>query len=110
MRSVGSVHSLHYAMAMDSTGKLTTLVKKFLKSKNLDERVSLIDDILYNLCGVSELDPTSRGQYIDARQLNVIEKMIDRNFSGQFGANPNQLAGPILQKHIKILHHHIILK
>ena len=103
VRSVGSVHSLHYAMAMDSTGKLTTLVKKFLKSKNLDERVSLIDDILYNLCGVSELDPTSRGQYIDARQLNVIEKMIDRNFSGQFGANPNQLAGPILQKTYKNL-------
>ena len=103
VRSVGSVHSLHYAMAMDSTGKLTALVKKFLKSKNLDERVSLIDDILYNLCGVSELDPTSRGQYIDARQLNVIEKMIDRNFSGQFGANPNQLAGPILQKTYKNL-------
>ena len=103
VRSVGSVHSLHYAMAMDSTGKLTTLVKKFLKSKNLDERVSLIDDILYNLCGVSELDPTSRGQYIDARQLNVIEKMIDRNFSGQFSANPNQLAGPILQKTYKNL-------
>lgn len=98
VRSIGTVHSLHYAMAADKSGKLINLVKSFTESDNISKRESILTDILYFICDATDIDPTSRGAYMDARQLVVVEKMTGKDFWGQFGANPNQIAGPMLQQ------------
>ena len=103
VRSIGTVHSLHYAMAKDETGTLQGLVQQFTQSDNVQKREELVAEILYFLCDATDIDPKSRGSFIDARQLTVLERFFDNKFQGQEGANPNRLAGPVLQQTFKNL-------
>ena len=99
VRAVGNVHSLHYEMAMDSSGTLTSLVKQFTESTNFADRKSILTDILYFICDASDIAPSSRGSYIDARQVAVIEKMTAEDFySVQTGSNVNSAAAVVLKK------------
>ena len=103
VRALGTVHSLHYAMAKDSTGTLKNLVEQFVASDNLQEREGLVEQILYFLCDAANIDPKSKGAYVDARQLAVLERFLDDTFIGAHSINPSYLAGPELTNLFKKL-------
>ena len=98
VRAIGYVHSLHYAMTLDNTGELKSLVENFVQSNDVSERESLINDILFFLCDASEIDPSSRGGFIDARKLAVLEKFLAEPFEGVEGSNPNSQAAILLEE------------
>ena len=97
VRSIGNVHSLRTAIAMDDTGRLKGLVELFVNTGEISERKEIVQQILCFLTGAIDVEPGSRGTNVDAQQLAVIEAFMGKTFSGQNGANPNSVAGPIVE-------------
>ena len=98
VRSFGKVHSLHYAMTYDQTGKLKPLVQAFDNETDRDNRIELTKEILSILCDTDAVDSSSRGKIIDAKHLAVIEAVLGKGFVGTNGANPNPNAAVILEE------------
>lgn len=97
VRSFGTVNSLHNAIAMDETGKLTELVNSFISETDNDIRISIVEEILHFICHTENIESGSRGSYIDAKDLAVIESFMGQDFMGVNGGNPNSAASPILK-------------
>lgn len=98
VESFGNIKNLSNAIREDATKTLSNLVKCFKNSEDYVEKRVLIKKILFSLTDSTELDPNARGGNIDARELNVVEKFMGRNFIGAEGTStPNSLAAPILQ-------------
>ena len=97
VRSFGTVNSLHNAIAMDETGKLTELVNSFISKTDNDIRISIVEEILHFICHTENIESDSRGSYIDAKDLAVIESFMGQDFMGVNGGNPNSAASPILK-------------
>jgi hypothetical protein len=77
---IGDVLSLHQAMSLDNGGLLVSLVNQFSNSDPQTAK-KLTWDIIYAWTGVTDLDPTSRGPYIeDARKLYAMEKFWGQSF------------------------------
>lgn len=90
----GTVHDLHQAMVLDTTGSLKTLVAAYVAESNEGQRHTLLDQIVYAWIGVNGIDPASRGNYVDARQLAALEKLLgDGFYQPGWGANPGSTAG-----------------
>ena len=89
----GNVYSLHQAMSMDSSGYLQSLVEQFNTESDRLRRKTLVSQIILNWSGQTEVDPTARGEYVDAQKLAVLEA-----FWGQSAerARPNPLYGKVL--------------
>ena len=98
IRSIGNVYSLHNAMALDETGELKALVENFASEQDLDKRMQIAEQILYFVCGANDVADGSRGSYMDAKQLAVIEAMLGENYVGTSGANPHRDAAPMLKE------------
>ena len=98
VRGFGNIRSLHDAMALDETGRLKTLVEKFTSTYDVDAKKACVTDILYMLCGAEEISEDSRGKYIDAKHLAVIETAMGKDYYGANGKNPNSLAAPKLEE------------
>jgi hypothetical protein len=73
VRSFGKMPSLRVAMQLDESGVLKELVADFIASRDVDERDLLLKQIFYKMTGADSISPTSRGSYIDARDLHVLE-------------------------------------
>ena len=116
VRAIGNVHSLHYAMAMDDTGKIKELVESFVNSDNIDERKGFVEEILYLLCGASDesndhysmkmgvaLIASGASALIETsgssitKKLRVLEMFFAERFQGANGSTPNSAAQPILE-------------
>ncbi|MDR0903427.1 MAG: hypothetical protein LBM59_02210 [Ruminococcus sp.] len=90
VRSMGTVPSLHAAMAMDESGELTELVSAFVNTSNDSEKRSILTDILYKITGAENIKENSRGSYINARNLHVVESLLGDKYVGQGGSpGPN---------------------
>jgi Ca2+-binding RTX toxin-like protein len=89
---MGNVASLRQAMAKDSTGQLKGLVQQWLNS-TAATRDTVINNLIYRWAGVQDVDPASRGPYIDARKLAAIEALMGERFFqnglGTFGPTIN---------------------
>ena len=96
VRSFGVVNSLHNAIMMDETGELESMVKAFAVETDNDIRTGYVEQILHFLCKTSDIEEGSRGSYIDAKNLAVIEAFLGSDFMGINGADPNSAAAPIL--------------
>lgn len=96
--SIGNVHSLHYAMALDETGELKALVEGFAAEQDYSKRIEITEKILYFICDANDVADGSRGAYMDAKQLAVIEAMLGEKYVGTSGANPHVNAAPILKE------------
>ena len=96
----GNMHHLSQAMVRDEG--LATLVQGFVSGgfSGLSEK---FDAIMYRWAGADGVAPTSRGSFIDARRLAVVEKFYGQGFVGVSGANPNEVAGPMLDSAYKAL-------
>ena len=98
VRSFGKVNSLHTAMALDESGELQRLVEQFVEETDRNARKAIVEDILAVLCNTSDIPAKSRGSYINAEHLAVIETVLGKEFNGRGGANPNPNAAAILNK------------
>ncbi|MBU9172675.1 calcium-binding protein [Burkholderia gladioli] len=82
LRGYGTLTDLSVAMSVDPA--LLGMVEKFLKGviDDVPDLCTRVSAIVFQWAGVSGVDPDSRGRFVDARKLEVVEK-----FSGQgFGA------------------------
>lgn len=91
----GKVRDLHQAMAMDATGELKALVTAFTKAESVEDRLTLLRQIIYRWTGVQDINPTSRtnsgwGNAIgDARKLEALEEFLGKEWRQySWGANP----------------------
>ena len=94
----GNIPSLHQAMAMDVTGQLKDKVGRFILSYDVAERRQLVESILTQMAGAQNIASNSRGTAIDAKQLQVIEALLGRDYTGTSGANPHASSAPILKE------------
>ncbi len=97
VKSIGNVYSLRNAMALDETGELKELVESFISEENANKRIAITEQILFFISGAKNIAANSRGSYIDARQLAVIEAMLGEKYVGTTGSNPHSDAAPMLK-------------
>ena len=94
----GNVSSLRMAMAKDTSGRLKKLVSDLVNAGDTVNRNQLFTEAVYKWTGADTVNPKSRGNFIDARRLAVLEKFMGTDFAGSNGANPNENAAPLLNK------------
>lgn len=97
VETVGNVPDIYVAMEEDGTGTLRNLYEQFQQSKDYVEKRVLLKKILYFVTDSTNIHPKERGGNIDARDLNVIESFMGREFVGVGGSNPNSNAATILK-------------
>ncbi len=85
----GNVHSLHQAMARDTTGHLQSLVEQFMAATDATARQAITTQLIYAWAGVEHVDPASRaatmiyGNVIgDARKLASLEALLGEGYVG----------------------------
>jgi Ca2+-binding RTX toxin-like protein len=102
-RGYGTLPDLFIASSMDNDledpDSLASLLAA-LSAKTFDELFaddgSIMADvraILFRWAGVDDMDPASRGQYVDARELSVLEGIVGLPYL-QFGGSPNPGIAP----------------
>ncbi|PIT09385.1 hypothetical protein BGI40_09745 [Snodgrassella communis] len=72
VQGFGNVLDLHSAMQKDAV--LKDMVKAYLAA-DAKTRASMLDELIYRWTGSNQVDPASRGSYIDARRLVTLEKL-----------------------------------
>ena len=104
----GNVHSLHQAMARDTTGHLKDLVQQFIAATDVASRDAIVTNLIYVWAGVEAVDPASRaatqiyGNAIgDARKLEALEEFLGQEYLGTWcwderDPNPHGPAAKIL--------------
>ncbi len=82
LQGYGTIYDLRQAMVRDSTGQLKSLVEQFSLETDQTAREALMEEIILNWTDSNTIDPSSRGQFIDARKLHVVEAFIGHGFAG----------------------------
>ena len=95
--TVGNVETIEQAIKNDTTDTLYELCLAFNYSNDISEKRCLLKKILYYLTDSTDIDMSSRGDNIDARDLNVIEAFMGHEFKGVNGENPNAVAAKTLK-------------
>ena len=101
IQGFGNVSDLHTAMQKDAV--LKEMVKAYLTA-DTKTRESLLNNLIYRWTGSEQVDPVSRGKYIDdARKLVTLENLTGSDFlgiwcSGRLDSDPHSHAAPILIK------------
>jgi Ca2+-binding RTX toxin-like protein len=98
VRGFGNVLDLHSAMQKDAV--LKDMVKAYLAADS-KTRDSMLDELIYRWTGSNQIDPASRGSYIDARRLVTLENLTGSDYSGTWcwgerDPNPHKKAAPKL--------------
>jgi hypothetical protein len=97
MRGYGIVPDLYIAMSLDST--LLSMVQN-LSSDSIANAASFdaqVKAIIYQWAGVEDVDPTSRGAFVDARDLEVLEKLTGQTYNARGSANPPAGRAPLIE-------------
>ncbi len=97
VETTGNVPNIEVAIANDETGELEKLYNEFKNSLDYVEKRYLLKKIMYFVTDSDNIGVNSRGGNIDARDLNVIEAFMGREFNGVGGKNPNSNAASILK-------------
>jgi LysM repeat protein len=104
----GNVHSLHQAMALDTTGKLQDLLEQVITTSGAQQD-ALLTKMIYHWAGVENIDPNSRlsndysSSLKDSRKLEALEELMGNEFLGTWcwgtrDKNPHGKATPIIAK------------
>lgn len=101
LRGYGNLPDLHIAMSLDEdlldmVAEIATEDAATLFSAAFDLKGKMAE-IMYRWAGVDGVSPTSRGAYIDARQLEFLEEFADEEWVGDVGANPGAAQANILK-------------
>ena len=92
LRGYGNVANLRQAMMKDTTGGLKALVEKFSVATSRQERLALMDSIIYKWTGAENARYRSRGNYIDARMLTALETLFGESLGKNPGGKATRLA------------------
>ena len=93
IKAHGTVHSLHQAMALDSTGELQQLVESYITASSSETKRQLVKQMLYKWTNAESVVPNSRGSNVDARDLHALEQFLGEKFVGiDNTGNPNNQA------------------
>lgn len=92
----GSGTVINLQQAMGNSAALQALTEQFVAATDIATRNSLMEQLLFTWAGTESVVPTSRGQFIDARRLAVVEAFMGKSFTGLNGVNPNDQAALIL--------------
>jgi Ca2+-binding RTX toxin-like protein len=97
LRGYGTLPDLAIAMSQDATlkGMVEDYAGGFTMASFADPSTLSSDaaNILYQWAGVESVDPSSRGQFVDARQLEFLEHLFGQDFSQRGAADPFFVAG-----------------
>lgn len=96
-RAFGNLSDLRQAMSVDAT--LRGLVEAYLDLQESPQRDSLLKNIIFQWAGVTHINPVSRGDFVDARELAVVELLSARPYTNQYtpnDPNPRPQAGNLL--------------
>ena len=77
-KAFGNVLDLHQAMASNKV--LRQMVQIYSCLQDLGARHSQLEPLIYEWAGVARLDPHSRGRWIDARKMAVVEALVGRAY------------------------------
>lgn len=112
LRGFGELPSLHIAMSQNED--LLDLVEDFVANWDIArfaDGATLdadIAEILWTWAGVESVSPTSRGDYIDARNLEFMEIFFGEEFIQRGGTSaPGELASAYLKESWDILFQHL---
>ncbi len=100
LRGYGNTKDLYIAMSLDPT--LLTMVDNFANQtatsalSNISALYQQITNIIYEWTGVTGVNPTSRGPYVNAQQLEAIESILGQPYistldGGVSSPNPQSL-------------------
>ena len=93
----GALKSIENFLNADNPNEVSELYDKFRSSEDYIEKRVLTKKLLYLISGADKIDPVSRGNSMDARDLHVIETIMGvDSFEGVNGSNPNTNAAAIL--------------
>ncbi|MEW6600510.1 MAG: calcium-binding protein, partial [Nitrospirota bacterium] len=101
LQGYGNVYDLQQAMVRDTSGQLKSLVEQFMAASDTGARNGLMEQILYKWTGSESVDPNSRGQFIDARRLAVLEKLFGENWNQAGITNPAIAPAAVLDQSFK---------
>ncbi|MDA7746284.1 hypothetical protein N8878_03005 [Psychromonas sp.] len=101
----GTVSDLSNAMAENAT--LQGLIEQYAAETDADVRHEMIETIIYEWAGVTDVDPYSRDpsriydHVMDARQLETLEALVGQSYEGTWcwgekDPNPHGKAAPLL--------------
>ncbi len=105
LRGFGNLPDLHTSMSLDNgTGGLLEAVQEIgeadaetILSSSFDLKGRLID-VLYQWAGVEDVDPSSRGAYIDARKLEFLEAFKGEDWVSSTGqSDPTSAQAALLE-------------
>lgn len=91
IRGFGNVYTLHQAMVRDESGELKALVEAFAAETDPDVRAALVEQIIFVWAGVEDVNPSSRGSYIDARILEALEEFMGEEFYSEVNGSANPI-------------------
>ncbi|WP_271207009.1 calcium-binding protein [Klebsiella electrica] len=97
IRGFGNMADLHTAMSLNP--QLIALVQQFVTDSSAAKASGLIEKLLFTWAGVVDIAENSRGSYIDARQLAVLETAAGRGYRNTLNGtvNPLSVAAALLQ-------------
>lgn len=105
---MGVVYGLRQAMVRDAT--LEQLVTAFVNS-SWQNAEAAFNAVLTRWAGAEGVIPGSRGKYVDARHLAILEKFHGQPYAGTNGeSNPILLHGPVLEFAYKALFEQVFAK
>ncbi|TCQ85615.1 Ca2+-binding RTX toxin-like protein [Rahnella sp. JUb53] len=91
---LGNIPSLHIAMSKNN--ELRELVIEYINKPGLE---GALEKIIFIWAGVNDISPTSRGNYIDARQISALELATGDSYKNNTNSkNPGVNAGEIIKK------------
>jgi len=96
-KAFGNLMDLRQAMALDMV--LRGLVEAYVDEQDPSLRDGLLKGIIYQWADANDVIPNSRGLYVDARELAVVEMMAGRPYTNDYtpnDPNPRFEAGNLL--------------
>ncbi|MGL6210266.1 MAG: calcium-binding protein, partial [Paracoccaceae bacterium] len=93
LRASGGLPDLHTAMADDPVLLQMVLALGQLGGADLAAFRVGVQEMMFRWAGVSDINPFSRGNHVDGRELAFLEVVSDTAFMQQGSANPRTFAG-----------------
>ncbi len=102
----GSAHICNLQEAMAKSNSLKTLVQNFINPETSEaQRSQILDQILLEWTGSENVLASSRGEFVNAQHLSIVEALTDRSFYSSYEEsqenehpeNPNQRAGDLIE-------------
>jgi hypothetical protein len=105
LKGFGELRDLHIAMSEDEallkmvqSFFVSWNIEKFQDHKNLDEQIK---NIMFRWAGVDDVKDQSRGQFVNAKEIEFMERVTGRGYKGGLGGRFNQ---PISEDQGKRVH------